>query len=105
MCSTIWTPRGGTATSSGLCRAASNMSSHAAPIRNLAFSDYDLVVCSFPTIVTALRAKGCRADYFFPAYDPELAPFAARQDRPVDVLFVGGYTRHHRHRAEILEAV
>jgi glycosyltransferase involved in cell wall biosynthesis len=78
---------------------------HAAPIRNLAFSDYDLVVCSFPTIVTALRAKGCRADYFFPAYDPELAPFAARQDRPVDVLFVGSFTGRHRHRAEILEAV
>ncbi len=78
---------------------------HASPFRNVAFSDYDLVVCNFPTILTALRAQGCRADYFFPAYDPELAPFAARQDRPVDVLFVGGYTRHHRHRAEILEAV
>jgi hypothetical protein len=78
---------------------------HASSVRNLAFSDYDLVVCNFPTIVTALRAKGCRADYFFPAFDPELAPFAARRDRPVDVLFVGGYTGRHRDRAEILEAV
>lgn len=31
--------------------------------------------------------------------------FAANEDRPVDVLFVGGYTRHHRRRAELLEAV
>ena len=32
-------------------------------------------------------------------------PFAANRERPIDVLFVGGYTRHHRKRAELLEAV
>ena len=49
--------------------------------------------------------QGCRTEHFFPAYDPDFAPFAARQDRPIDVVFVGGYSRHHRRRAEILEAV
>jgi hypothetical protein len=31
--------------------------------------------------------------------------YAANTDRPIDVLFVGGYSRHHRNRAEVLEAV
>lgn len=78
---------------------------HAAPLRNVSFTDYDLVVCNFPSILAAIKAQGCRTDYFFPAYDPELEPFAARQDRPIDVLFVGGYSRHHRRRAAVLEAV
>ncbi len=78
---------------------------HASPFRNVAFSDYQLVVCNFPSILSALQDKGCRADYFFPAYDPQLAPYAARSERPVDILFVGGYTRHHLQRAAILEAV
>jgi Glycosyl transferases group 1 len=78
---------------------------HAAPFRNAPLADYDLVVCNFPSILARLEQQGCRTAYFFPAYDPELEPFAARTDRPVDVLFVGGYSRHHKQRAAILEAV
>ncbi len=78
---------------------------HAAPLLNVAFSDYDLVVCNFPSILAAIRERGARTDYFFPAHDPELGPFAARQDRPIDVLFVGGYSRHHRQRAVVLEGL
>ena len=71
----------------------------------MTFSHYDLVVCNFPSILAALNAQGCRTAYFFPAYDPELEPFALRENRPVDVLFVGGYSRHHRKRAAVLDAV
>ena len=78
---------------------------HAAPFRNGSFSDYDLVVCNFPSIRAALAAQGCCTEHFFPAYDPQLAPFASRENRPVDVLFVGGYSRHHRRRAAVLEAI
>jgi len=78
---------------------------HAAPFRNVSFLVYDLVVCNFPSILAAIAKQGCRTEYLFPAYDPKFAPFAARQDRPVDVVFVGGYSRHHRRRAEVLEAV
>ena len=78
---------------------------HAAPLLNVAFSDYDLVVNNFPSILAAIGAQGARTEYFFPAYDPELAPFAARRDRPIDVLFVGGYSRHHKQRAAVLEQV
>ncbi|MGA7808752.1 glycosyltransferase family protein [Bradyrhizobium sp.] len=78
---------------------------HAAPFRNAPLADYDLVVCNFPSILDRLKQQGCRTDYFFPAYDPALEPFAGRRDRPVDVLFVGGYSRHHQQRAAVLEAV
>jgi hypothetical protein len=78
---------------------------HAAPFNNVPFSDYDLVVCNFPSILAALNEQGCHTQYFTPAHDPELSSFAARLDRPIDVLFGGGYSRHHRRRAEVLEAV
>jgi hypothetical protein len=78
---------------------------HAAPFRDVVFSDYDLVVNNMPNIAAIIAKQGVRTDYFFPSYDPEMAPYAAREDRPVDLIFVGGYTRHHRKRAAILETV
>jgi spore maturation protein CgeB len=78
---------------------------HASPFRDVTFAIYDLVVCNFPSILATLKEQGCRTDMFFPAYDSAFAPYAARTERPVDVLFVGGYSRHHRQRAAILEAI
>lgn len=78
---------------------------HALPFQNVSFSGYDLLVCNFPSTLAGLKQQGYRTAYFFPGYDQELAPFAVRQDRPVDVLFVGGYSRHHKQRAAVLEAV
>jgi hypothetical protein len=34
-----------------------------------------------------------------------LERFADRTDRPLDLVFVGGYSRHHRRRAQLLETV
>ncbi|MFO1111716.1 MAG: glycosyltransferase [Bradyrhizobium sp.] len=78
---------------------------HAVALKGVSFEGYDLVVCNFPSILAQIAATGVRTAYFFPAFDRELLPFAARGDRPIDVLFVGGYSRHHRRRAEVLEAV
>jgi len=79
---------------------------HAVPaVDDVAFSDYDLVVNNFPDVAALIAKQGVRIDYFFPAYDPEMAPYAAREDRPIDLMFVGGYTRHHSQRATILETV
>jgi hypothetical protein len=77
----------------------------AAPSPGADFSAYDLVVCNFPGILESYRQRGWRAEYFSPAHDPEMDTYAANTDRPIDVLFVGGYSRHHRRRAEVLEAV
>lgn len=78
---------------------------HAVAFKGDSFEGYDLIVNNFPSILAQIAAQGCRTAYFFPAFDRELLPFAARLDRPVDVLFVGGYSRHHQRRAEVLEAV
>jgi Glycosyl transferases group 1 len=77
----------------------------AAPSPGADFSAYDLVVCNFPSILKSYAERGWRSAYFFPAHDPEMDAYAANTDRPVDVVFVGGYSRHHRNRAEVLEAV
>ncbi|WP_295640763.1 glycosyltransferase [uncultured Methylibium sp.] len=77
----------------------------AAPSPGADFGAYHRVICNFPSILRSYEDRGWRASYFAPAHDPEMDLYAANADRPVDVLFVGGYTRHHRRRAEVLEAV
>lgn len=77
----------------------------AAPSPGADFGSYDAVVCNFPTILASYRERGWRAEYFAPAHDPEMAAYAANTHRPIDVLFVGGFSRHHRQRAVILESV
>jgi hypothetical protein len=77
----------------------------AAPSPGTDFGAYDFIVCNFPGILESYRQRGWRAEFFAPAHDPEMDAYAANTDRPIDVLFVGGYSRHHRNRAEILEAV
>ena len=77
----------------------------AAPSPGADFSAYDRILNNFPSILATYRQAGWSAEYFTPGHDPVMDEYAARVDRPVDILFVGGYTRHHRKRAAILEAV
>ncbi len=77
----------------------------AAPSPGADFSAYSLVVCNFPSILKRYEDLGWRSAYFSPAHDPVMDRYAANTERPIDVLFVGGYSRHHRRRAEVLEAV
>jgi Glycosyl transferases group 1 len=77
----------------------------AAPSANADFGAYNLIVCNFPSILEGYRKLGWHGAYFAPAHDPEMGTYAANTKRPIDVLFVGGYTRHHKNRATILEAV
>jgi hypothetical protein len=77
----------------------------AAPSPRADFSGYDLVVCNFPSILRSYEQRGWKAGYLAPAYDPSMDEYAANDDRPIDVVFVGGYSRHHRKRAAVLETV
>lgn len=77
----------------------------AAPSPGADFGAYDAVVCNFPSILRSYEERGWRSAWFAPAHDPVMDEYAARNDRPIDVLFVGGYTRHHRRRASVLEKV
>jgi hypothetical protein len=77
----------------------------AAPAREESFLDHDVVVNNFPSLLEGYRNAGIRAEYFAPAHDPEMDSYAANRDRPVDILFVGGYSRHHSTRARALNAI
>ena len=77
----------------------------AAPSPGADLSAYDAVVCNFPSILLGYAQAGWRTAYFAPGHDPVMDGFAAEIDRPIDVLFVGAFTRHHRRRAALLEAI
>ncbi len=76
----------------------------AAPSGQADFTAYGAVLGNFPSILDLWRKKGCRAEWFAPAIDPEMNAYG-HGERPIDVLFVGGYSRHHSARAKILERV
>jgi hypothetical protein len=76
----------------------------AAPSAGADFSAYGAVLCNFPSILEMWRRNGCRAEPFFPAHDPVMDEYG-HGERPIDVVFVGGYSRHHRVRARTLEQV
>jgi hypothetical protein len=76
----------------------------AVPSRTADLTAYGAVLGNFPSISDFWRSQGCRAELFYPAYDPVMAEYGTGE-RPIDVLFVGGYSRHHRERAKTLESV
>ncbi|GAA0003906.1 glycosyltransferase family protein [Bradyrhizobium diazoefficiens] len=76
----------------------------AAPSGSVDLTGYGAVVGNFPSILEFWRSKGCRAELFFPAVDPVMQEYV-QQERTIDVLFVGGYSRHHSGRAKALEQV
>ena len=76
----------------------------AAPSGQADLTTYGAVLGNFPSILDSWRRKGCRAELFFPAVDPLMSTYGLGE-RPIDVLFVGGYSRHHSARAKILEGV
>jgi hypothetical protein len=77
----------------------------AAPSPGADFGAYGQVLCNFPGILESYRQRGWNAAHFAPAHDPVMDAYAQRDERPVDILFVGGYSRHHLRRAKILEQV
>ena len=82
------------------------MAWHASPIIGNFTKTHDLVVSNFPRLNREYERLGCRTEYFFPSHDP-LADELVHDERPrqTGVLFIGGYTRHHRRRAELLRRV
>lgn len=82
-----------------------NFAWRAAPSPGADFAAYDAVLCNFPAILEDYRRQGWRGVAFNPAHDPEMDAYTANRERPIDVLFIGGYSRHHRRRGELLETV
>jgi glycosyl transferase family 1 len=78
---------------------------HAPPANPGNLTGYDLVLNNFPRSLELYAKQGVRTAYFAPSFDPVMADYCDNQNRPLDVAFVGGYSRHHRQRVVILEAV
>jgi hypothetical protein len=76
----------------------------AAPSGNTDLSGYDLVVGNFPAILDDWQRKGCRVAYFVPGHDPEIDQYADNRKEEVDLVFVGGFSRHHSRRSAALLA-
>jgi hypothetical protein len=76
----------------------------AAPSGNVDLTGYDLVVCNFPSILEDWRRKGCSVAYFFPAHDPAMDAYAGSRRDDIDLIFSGGFSRHHVNRSAALRA-
>ncbi|MGY2989971.1 MULTISPECIES: glycosyltransferase family protein [Bradyrhizobium] len=76
----------------------------AAPSGNADLTEYDLVVCNFASILENWRQKGCSVASFFPAHDPVMDSYANARAQELDVIFIGGYTRHHVKRSQAMRA-
>jgi hypothetical protein len=74
----------------------------AAPNASPSLAQYDLVVGNFAGLRKQHEKRGCRTAFLSPAYDPVMDAYAANEDRPVDVIFVGSYSQHHHRRNELL---
>ncbi|UVO39217.1 glycosyltransferase [Bradyrhizobium arachidis] len=75
----------------------------AAPSGNVDLTGYDLVICNFPSILRDWERRGCRSAYFAPAYDPAMGNYAGQAERSLDLVFVGGFSRHHIARTAALK--
>lgn len=77
---------------------------NASPSTDQDMSAY-LMVCNFPFLLEKYRSMGLRTAFFSPSHDPTLDPLSPNEDRDIDVLFAGTYSRWHKRRSQTLEAV
>lgn len=66
---------------------------------------FQLALNNFPASFPLYEAAGIRAAWFSPSFDPQMEPWCDNRDRPIDVAFIGTYSRHHRKRAAALETI
>jgi hypothetical protein len=78
---------------------------HAAPLGNEDLSAFDLLLTSHPPYIGLWRNNGLNAAEFYPSHDPAMEPYASRDNRPIDVCFVGTYSGLHHRRNELVRAM
>ena len=78
----------------------------AAPSANDSFLAYDRIINNFPTILQQYQNQGANVGYFFPAFDPVMDEYAKPYiQRNTEIVFIGGYSRHHKKRGQFLNAI
>lgn len=70
---------------------------------NLDYRSYDLILTSFPHYVEMFRNYGVRSEYLRIAFEPQVLERLGAVHPTYPVVFVGGYSAHHRSGSQILE--
>jgi spore maturation protein CgeB len=69
------------------------------------FREYDLIVSALPLIVEQVNSWGQKAQYLPLAFNEEMAVFSAASTRPIDVAFIGSFSRHQPQTLPLLSEV
>ena len=72
---------------------------------NIDFSGYDLIVSNFASIRSGYEKSGFKTAHLSPSHDPALDEYAKNTNRDIDILFFGGFSRHHMRRASFLTEI
>jgi hypothetical protein len=70
-----------------------------------ALQGYDAVVSNFPSLRRGYEHDGLRTAELFPSHDPCIEINEPDAVRDIDLLFFGGYSRHHANRRKVLDTV
>lgn len=69
------------------------------------FKEYDLIVSALPLIVAQVQEWGQKAQYLPLGFNEEMAIFSDASTRPIDVAFIGSFSRHQPQTLPLLEQV
>jgi len=72
---------------------------------NTNFKGFDLVLNNFPKSLEKYSSSGIKTAYFCPSFDPGVKKLHSPSKKPIDVVFIGGYSRHHSIRNAFLSHI
>ena len=69
------------------------------------FREYDLIISALPLIVEKVRSWGQKSQYLPLGFNEEKAKFSPASSRPIDVSFIGSFSRHQPQTLPLLAEV
>jgi len=69
------------------------------------FSEYDLVLSSFPHFVERFRQQGISSEYFNLGFEPMILDKLSRQETRYPIVFIGNLSARHEDRIRFLQTV
>jgi hypothetical protein len=75
---------------------------HAGPWVNFDFAAFDLCLSNHPAYIRRWKREGVNAAHFDPSHDPAMVEYAVRDDRPIDIAFVGTCSGNYKRRQALL---
>jgi spore maturation protein CgeB len=75
------------------------------PINKKPLKKYDLIVSSFPHYVNMFKKMGIQSEYLRWCFEKSIAKEVKPKNKIYDVVFVGGFSLHHRKGNKIFESL